>query len=416
MSFKQLEADFQQKLRQYKSIYEDYLVEIRNHTGAYWNTEENVTVSNSVSSAQIPFLTEPGITKEECLHACSSDKTCKYVLFSDSGNGECAANQCLKWTQDAKGLKPMGSEAKTFNIFVGNSNNKTKTVTLPELGIKVSPTPTNPQDSDSDTSAKFKTSVKGDKLIVRRIDKSSGWSQMLQFKGRKEAIPGKLTQNKGCAAGQGPEQTHYVYSGWEKPTWKDENDVSFMGNPNQADPLMWRDLGKANSLLACKEMSMESAKGPFSSVVFVSDSNVCYGGIPEANQQNLKMNGVYSAIPPSGSTALGGVNGVKYIEQLRELNTELKEDLNKMKKALSEIDEEDKKTSKQISKTKTNIHTDYQKLNNDRDRLNELAKEITNLDAELGILNRSETRERMIYMGSAFAGLLLVAFMIRKYS
>ena len=161
MSFKQLEADFQQKLRQYKSIYEDYLVEIRNHTGAYWNTEENVTVSNSVSSAQIPFLTEPGITKEECLHACSSDKTCKYVLFSDSGNGECIANQCLKWTQDAKGLKPMGSEAKTFNIFVGNSNNKTKTVTLPELGIKVSPTPTNPQDSDSDTSAKFKTSVKG---------------------------------------------------------------------------------------------------------------------------------------------------------------------------------------------------------------------------------------------------------------
>ena len=87
-----------------------------------------------------------------------------------------------------------------------------------------------------------------------------------------------------------------------------------------------------------------------------------------------------------------------------------------MKKALSHIDEEDKKTSKQISKTKTNIHSDYQKLNNDRDRLNELAKEITNLDAELGILNRSETRERMIYMGSAFAGLLLVAFMIRKYS
>ena len=414
MSFKQLEADFQQKLRQYKSIYEDYLVEIRNQTGAYWNTEENVTVSNKVSSAQIPFLTEPGITKEECLHACSSDENCKYVLFSDSGNGECAANQCLKWTKDAMGLKAMDSEAQTFNIFVGNSNNKTKTITLPELGIKVSSKPTNPQDSD--TVAKFKTSVKGDKLIVTRIDKSSGWSQMLQFKGTKEAIPGKLTQNKGCAAGQGPAQTHYIYSGWEKPTWKDENDVSFMGNPNEADPLMWRDLGKANSLLACKDMSIESAKGPFSSVVFVSDSNVCYGGIPEANQQNVKMKGIYSAIPPSGSTALGGSNGVKYIKQLRELNTSLKEDLNKMKKSLLKIQENDKKISKQIIKTKSNIHSDYQKLNNDRARLNELEKEINNLDAELSMLNIMETHERMIYMGSAFVGLLLVAFMIRKYS
>ena len=102
MSFKQLEADFQQKLRQYKSIYEDYLVEIRNHTGAYWNTEENVTVSNSVSSAQIPFLTEPGITKEECLHD-AQDKTCKYA--SDSGNGE---QPMFKMDTRRQGIKTNG--------------------------------------------------------------------------------------------------------------------------------------------------------------------------------------------------------------------------------------------------------------------------------------------------------------------
>ena len=63
MSFSQLEADFQRKLRQYKSTYEDYLVEIKNQTGAYWNTEENVTISNKIESARIPFLTSPDITK-----------------------------------------------------------------------------------------------------------------------------------------------------------------------------------------------------------------------------------------------------------------------------------------------------------------------------------------------------------------
>jgi hypothetical protein len=414
MSFSQLEADFQRKLRQYKSTYEDYLVEIKNQTGAYWNTEENVTISNKIESARIPFLTSPDITKEKCLHACSSDSNCKYVLFSDSGNGECAANQCLKWTKDAKGLIPEKNEEKTFNVFVGNSNSKSKTITLPELGIEVSSLPTNPQGANS--SDKFKTEVKGDTLIVTRTDKQSGWGQMLQLRGIKKAVPGKLMINKGCAPGQGPQKTHYTYSGWEKPTWKDEENISFMGNPKEADPLMWKDLGKANSLLACKEMSVETSTGPFSSVVFVSDSNMCYGGIPEATQQNINMKGIYSAIPPTGSTALGGVNGVKYIEELRQLNADLKEILGKMRKALAATEKKDAKIAGQISEAKTNINDDYSKLNNDRKRLDQMSEEITILDAQLGLLDRSETRERMIYMGSAFLGLLLIAFAIRKYS
>ena len=80
-SFKQLEADFQRTLNEYKSTYQDYMVELNNQTGSYWNTEENVTVSNRVDSAQIPFLTEPDISKEKCLHSCASDPRCKYVLF-----------------------------------------------------------------------------------------------------------------------------------------------------------------------------------------------------------------------------------------------------------------------------------------------------------------------------------------------
>ena len=415
MSFKQLEADFQRKLKQYKSTYQDYLVEIKNQMGAYWNTEENVTVSNRIASAQIPYLTDPDISKEACLHACSSDEKCKYVLFSDSGNGECAANQCLKWTKDAKGLIPLKNESKTFNIFVGNSNNPSKTVTLPELGIKVSPTPTN-APGDDDKNMKFKVSVEGTALTVTRTDKSAGWGQMLQLKGTKAATPGVLTQNKACAPGKGPSETHYVYSGWEKPTWKDEENVSFMGEPSEADPIMWKDLGDANNLLACKEMSLSSAKGPFSSVVFVSDKKMCYGGVPEARNQNIKMDGIYSAIPPTGSTGLGGKAGVEYIEKLKTLNDELNEDLYKMKQSLAKMQVADQKTADLIAQTQKNIHSDYGKLKSDREKLNTMSKDLTTIDARLGLLDRVETREKMMYMGSALLVVIFLTYMIRKSS
>ena len=42
--------------------------------------------------------------------------------------------------------------------------------------------------------------------------------------------------------------------------------------------------------------------------------------------------------------------------KIYELNTLLKQDLSKMKQALSQIDEQDKKTSKQILKTKFKHH------------------------------------------------------------
>jgi hypothetical protein len=96
------------------------------------------------------------------------------VLFSDSGNGECAANQCLKWTQDAKGIIASKSKPKFFNIFVGNSNNPSKTVTLPETGITVYPV------------SNFKVSVTGTELTVTKTDSKKGWSNMLQLQGVKD--------------------------------------------------------------------------------------------------------------------------------------------------------------------------------------------------------------------------------------
>lgn len=491
ISFKQLETNFQRKLNEYKSTYQDYMVELKNQNGSYWNTEENVTVSNRVNSAEIPFLTDPDISKDECLHACSSDAECKYVLFSDSGNGECAANQCLKWTQDAKGLINADTKPKFYNIFVGNSNTNTKTITLPETGITVYPTPINPQDPGWNNT--FKVSVSGDKLNVTRTDQQTGWGQMLQLQGVRDSagfkayiinvgssssnpkvvtLPengltvnpepinvqnpswnntfnvsvngnkltvtrtdqnsgwgqnlqlravlgnskGFLMTNKACAPGMGPEQTNYVYSGWEKPSWKDSNNISFMGEPKTADPLKWKELGASKDLLACKDMSITSSNGPFSSVVFVSNENKCFGGVPGVENQMLKMNGVYSSIPPMGSTSVGGTRANQYVEKLKELNDGLKSDLYLMREELKKMEGNNSKNSQMLAKTKNNIKIDYKKLNSDRIKLDAMSQELNNLDVKLGLLDRATTREKMIYMGSAFVFIVFFAFMIRKSS
>ena len=45
-----------------------------------------------------------------------------------------------------------------------------------------------------------------------------------------------------------------------------------------------------------------------------------------------------------------------------------------------------------------------------------MSQELNNLDVKLGLLDRATTREKMIYMGSAFLFVVFFAFMMRKSS
>ena len=419
-SFRQLEANFQRKLNEYQTTYKDYMVALNQELGNYWNVQENVTVSNKDKSAMIPYVHMPDISQQECLHACSSDSKCNYVLFSDSGNGACAANQCLKWTKDAKGLVKDSEEAKTYSIYVGSSATNPKIVTLPSDGINVSPIPTNPQDPSWNN--RFSTSVSGNQLTVTRLDRDMGWGQILQLSGTRPASEANLMQNPACANGQGPMETNYTYDGWEKPTWQDSANTTFMGNPDTANMDNWKLLGSSQSLTACKEMSYQSEDGPFNSVVFYPSSvegkwkNTCYGGAPNTQFDKFSINGVYSSIPPLGSTNLGGLPLANYVVKLRKLNDDLKNDIQVMKVEIKKFNKEDIRDQKKIEQTHKNLMSDYEKLQNDRVELDAMEETLTSLDAKLGILDRVTTREKMIYMGSVLAVLLVLGFMIKRYS
>ena len=496
-SFHQLEVDFQRKLNEYTSVYKDYMVELDNQRGTYWNTEENVTIKNAASNAQIPFVHYPNINKQECLHECSSDDNCNYVLFSDSGNGECAANQCLKWTTEAQGFKtPPQGKVQVYTINVGNSGNNPKVITLPAEDLTVYPIPINPQDPEWNNT--FRVSVSGSELSVTRTDENSGWGQFLQlmaiggtsgvstyeikvgssntntktvtlpssdltviptpiniqnpdwgntfnvsvsgtqlsvtrtdqdigwgqdlvFRAYK-STSGVREQNKACQGGIGPSYSYYIYDGWSKPTWTDSPNVSFMGNPNTMDSKDWKDLGSEQSLTACKEKSISSSNGPFSSVVFLSNDvdskwkNKCYGGIPSTQLQSLNVNGVYSSVPPEGSANLGGQSALEYVMKLKTLNTALKDDIHQMMRELDSLVSKDKKMEKVIEKTHTNLTTDYQKLNKDKIKLDELTKELNSLDGKNGVLSRVTTREKMLYFGTLIIFLILLGFIVKRYS
>lgn len=419
-SFQQLEADFQRKLNEYESTYKDYMVELNQQLGSYWNTQENVTVSNKGKDAMLPMVTMPDISKKECLHSCSGDPKCKYVLFSDSGNGACAANQCLKWTKAAKGFTGAGSAEKEYSIYVGSSNSNPKIITLPDVGINVSSTPTNYQDPNwSDT---FSVSVSGNQLTVTRVDQNSGWGQILELSGKRPATSGNLMENKACVAGAGPAETNYKYVGWEKPDWKDTANVSAMGNPDIANMDDWKSLGSSQTLSACKEMANASDEGPFSSIVFFSNTvegkwkNKCYGGVPSATMNNIGMSGAYSSIPPMGSTNLGGSAAVQYVVKLRNLNDALKEDIRKMTNMVNSIEATDEKTRSIISQTHKNLMIDNDKLNNDRKQIDLIEEELTTLDEKLGLLNLVTNREKYLYFGSLIAALLILGYVVKRYS
>ena len=331
-SFKQLETSFQRTLNEYKTTYEDYMVALKHQGDEYWKTKDNVFIAND--TANIPFLTYPNITKKTCLHSCASDSNCKYVLFSDSGNGECAANKCLKWTKDAKG-------------FV-------------------------------------------------------------------DAKRGELTKNKACAPGSGPAETNYLYSGWEKPTWNDEKNISFMGDPKNINSTEWKKLGNAGSLTACKEMATASSDGPFSSVVFIETENKCYGSIPTASFEKRMMEGVYSSVPPLETTNVGGEAVLGYIKKLNTLNDALKELLYKMNTELTSIEKKSQGEQDVINNTQTNIQVDYNKLTNDKTKLKEMKKTLDSLDAKLGELNDITDYEKLIYIATIILVLSILAFYSNK--
>jgi hypothetical protein len=240
----------------------------------------------------------------------------------------------------------------------------------------------------------------------------------MSFKQLEADFQRKLNQYKSIYQDYLVELKHQKGAYWntEENEWKDMPNISLMGTQMPPDNKKWKEFATGKDLLACKDMSATSAEGPFSSVVFVESTNKCYGGVPGVHNQNIKMEGVYSSIPPSGSTGTGGQQAEIYILQLKTLNNELKQDLYKMGKVLDNMDTSDANDKKVVAQTRENIKTHYAKLGMDKVVLDSLSNKVADLDVKLRMINKIATREKMLYTASLLAVILIVGFMIRKSS
>jgi len=98
-----LEYELNNMLKEYKNTYAEYVSKVKLLSNNQWFIEQNMTVANPENTIIADSL-NTNINMEECIQNCLKDNKCAFILFSDSGNGVCAANQCLKYTTDAVDL------------------------------------------------------------------------------------------------------------------------------------------------------------------------------------------------------------------------------------------------------------------------------------------------------------------------
>ena len=124
----------------------------------------------------------------------------------------------------------------------------------------------------------------------------------------------------------------FAFNAWEKETWQDFNNKDVRSGSNWST-----NLGKTNSLKACKNMAVESEEGPFSSVVFVDDTyedttkaNTCYGNSMYGSDNIQEKTGVFSSIPPGGQTGKLDDEELGLLTQLVNLNKRITKHMNKI--------------------------------------------------------------------------------------
>ena len=85
------------------------------------------------------------------------------------------------------------SKSTSQNIKIGSSRSNNKRVKLPKSNMKVG---TKPQNGQSPYwRDRFRTTVSGQYVTVRRLDQNSGWGQPLVLRATQTSVPFELTKD-----------------------------------------------------------------------------------------------------------------------------------------------------------------------------------------------------------------------------
>jgi len=208
----------------------------------------------------------------------------------------------------------------------------------------------------------------------------------------------------------------FAFNAWEKETWEDLNNKDVRSGSECSV-----NLGKTDSLKACKSMAVNSEEGPFSSVVFVdgnyediTKANNCYGNSLYGSNNIQEKSGIYSSIPPGGQTGKLDEEELGLLTQLVNLN----------KRISSHMDKISSTTQSTISKGKNNaisnasMESIYDKnsansmmkrLENDRKELLKLTNEIQNTSVQNEDIELTNMSKKMKLLILVLIAIVMVA-------
>ena len=114
MQLRLLESTYNSKIQEYQQTFQTYLNYTSSEIKTEWEDKYPATVNNDSALIQ-DSLFNGDVSQDECFSSCANDDNCKYVLWSNSGEGVSCPNQCLKYTDEGGGLN-LSTSDNSINI------------------------------------------------------------------------------------------------------------------------------------------------------------------------------------------------------------------------------------------------------------------------------------------------------------
>lgn len=336
------QKELENLLLQYKNTYNEFIATAKNiNKTTSWNVERNIFPTDFFDLFNyIPEDYATNISEQQCIKNCLNDPRCKYILFSDSGNGECAANTCMKIAGTA---------------YEGN---------------------------------------------IKSGDQLQNVASAKDF----ENFPYRFgVPNPGCEyTKSGPSASLFSLGGWKKPRWFDLQNASFitkhsLGNASSLEDCKKMALNSDNNgphaYLQYNESSTDRTSSDY-------NTNNCFYATAldnnlYINQFDTNKNTIVSVA--SQDTAENMKSLQHLVARLNQLNSAIVNKLSELEKHNSKINKKNINFQSQLDSNNLDFVGAYQKLNNDRTILRKLYNSNNSQDELNASINKNLKMKKSKY-------------------
>jgi hypothetical protein len=150
----------------------------------------------------------------------------------------------------------------------------------------------------------------------------------------------------------------------------------------------WKYLGQGKNIDECKVKAVQDKDTAYSSVVYNTTTDqgewgqTCYGGVKGGATNPQYQDGIITSLAPNGSSRLGGSEGETLLNQMKQLQTEIKSLIDQSKEDNIGLEKENNSLTTTRKTTNNELSNLLDKLARDRKRINALLLEPDDIGQE----------------------------------